>query len=184
LIDVASLGLGVDVEAWTERFVVLEERGRVWKDVVYRRLCEEFELGIDPAELLAGYEGGFAAHVQPYPGLRETLAGLRELGFRIGVVTNGRSVFQRRTIAALGIEDLLDSIVISEGVGFRKPEAEIFRLALQDLDCDAAISFFVGDDLVADVEGSRAVGMTGIWFNPAGGGSVRTLSEVLARVAE
>jgi len=42
---------------------------------------------------------------------------LRERGFLLGVVTNGRTVIQRPKIETLGILPLLDSVVISEEAG-------------------------------------------------------------------
>ena len=166
----------VALERWTERFVLLEERGRVWKDLVYARLAEEFGLPHPPESLLGGYVRGFARHVVPHEGMRETLAVLHKEGWRTGVVTNGRSAFQRDTLAALGIEPLLDVVVVSEERGLRKPSREIFELALREIECDAEGSWFVGDDPVADVEGARSAGMRAVLF---GGGGAPTLADVL-----
>lgn len=158
--------LDVSLADWTEAFVRLEERGRVWKDSVYRALCEQFSLSIPPEVLLAEYEAEFASFVRPVDGLRETLEDLRRRGWKIGLVSNGRGTFQRRTLAALGIEPLLDVVVISEECGFRKPQPEIYHLALEALGCAAAESWFVGDDWVADVEGPRAIGMQALHLPP------------------
>jgi len=149
----------VTFESWSERFGQLEQGGLVWKDLVYARLCEEFGIGQSPESLLAEYEDGFARNVVPMPGMRATLARLRAQGWGIGVVTNGRSAFQRRTLSALAIGDLLDVVVVSEECGLRKPDPAIFQLALDALGCQARASWFVGDDPVADVVGARAAGM-------------------------
>lgn len=164
--DFESLGFGID--RWTERFVQLDQRGKVWKDVVYGALKEEFGLPQTVDTLLAHYENEFCSYVYERPGASRTLKKLMESGWRIGIVTNGREAFQRKTIAALGLTPLFDTIVISESCGFRKPDARIFDLALDALDAEAAGSWFVGDDHEADVEGARAAGMSALWFRTKG----------------
>jgi putative hydrolase of the HAD superfamily len=164
--DLGLDALGVPVGAWTRRFVELDRGGRVWKDAVYARLCEEFALAHDPRDLLARYVEGFAAHAVPSPGLRPTLAALRAAGYRVGIVTNGRGLFQRATLAALGVDDLLDAVVVSEECGLRKPQAEIFDLALERCGGRRDGSWFVGDDPEADVRGAEGAGLRAVLFDP------------------
>lgn len=159
---------GVELAAWQDRFCALERRGRVWKDVVYTELVREFGLPLASKDLLAEYELGFADHVVPRPELRTNLLRLKERGWKLGIVTNGRSVFQRRTLAALPIDDLLDAIVVSEECGLRKPDPAIFALALTACAANAETSWFVGDDPIADVQGAIDAGMRKIWFHPEG----------------
>ncbi|MGV3615966.1 MAG: HAD family hydrolase [Fimbriimonas sp.] len=175
---------GIPLQTWMDRFVALDQSGRVWKDVVYGQLCEEMRLPIDAASLLAEYEADFSRHVHAHAGLEETLDFLRAEGWRTGVVTNGRSEFQRRTLAALKIEPRLDLFLISAECGHRKPDPAIFRLALETLGCEAEASWFVGDDPVADVEGAARAGMRALWFRPSqrGENTVTHLLEVLEAV--
>ena len=172
---------GVSLERWTERFVSMEERGRVWKDVIYAQLVEEFGLPYSPESLLATYVEGFAKHVVPHQGLLETLAALRVAGWRTGVVTNGRSAFQRRTIAALGVEPLVDAVVVSEEVNLRKPDPRIFEMALRELGCGAEDSSFVGDDPIADVQGARGAGMRAVHFGRGGLISLGDVPRIVGR---
>jgi putative hydrolase of the HAD superfamily len=164
--DLESLGFGID--RWTSRFVELDQKGKVWKDVVYGELREEFGLPQTVDRLLAHYEQEFFHYVQERHGALRTLKKLMESGWRVGVVTNGREAFQRKTISALGIAPLLDTVVISESCGLRKPDPRIFNLALDALDAEAADSWFVGDDPETDVEGARAAGMSALWFRAKG----------------
>lgn len=158
--------LGVSVEAWTRRFVELDGRGSVWKDVVYERLREEFALPHDAETLLSQYVEGFAQHVVPFPDLRSALEALRGEGWKIGIVTNGRGSFQRSTIRALDVAHLPDAVVVSEECDLRKPQRDIFELALDLCECSADGSWFIGDDLVADVRGAQKAGMGAVLFDP------------------
>ncbi|GAB3832664.1 HAD family hydrolase [Kribbella italica] len=58
-------------------------------------------------------------------------------------------------------EGMFDDLVISGEVGLRKPEPEIFLLAAERVGLEPAECVFV-DDLEANVEAARALGMTAI----------------------
>ena len=59
-----------------------------------------------------------------------------------------------------------DLILISEEVGFSKPDRRIFELALNKLNVQPEETLFVGDDLEKDIGGCQSVSIKGIWFNP------------------
>lgn len=81
--------------------------------------------------------------------------------WRVGVLTNGIPDIQRRKVAALGLGDLVDTVVFAAecGSGGGKPEAAAFRSALAQLGTVARRAVFVGDDLMADIFGAQRVGM-------------------------
>jgi HAD superfamily hydrolase (TIGR01509 family) len=54
-------------------------------------------------------------------------------------------------------------MVISAEVGLVKPDERIYRLALEEMHARAEESVFL-DDVLANIEGARAVGMQGIHF--------------------
>lgn len=171
----------VSPEAWASRFLNLDQGGRVWKDEVYKQLRTEFSLALPWESLLEDYEERFANHIIPSEGLVKTLTDLRAANWRTGIITNGRSTFQRRTLAALQIDHLLDIVIISEECGLRKPNPAIFHLALNKLECDPDSSWFVGDDYKADIEGAHNAGMNALWLksSPSANGQIASLPEVV-----
>jgi putative hydrolase of the HAD superfamily len=81
--------------------------------------------------------------------------------------------------------------VISEAVHCEKPDARIFRLALDEIGSDPAATWFVGDHPVNDIRGSAAAGLSPVWLEgihpwPEGhqnpGRQIQTLPELLALV--
>jgi putative hydrolase of the HAD superfamily len=106
----------------------------------------------------------FAGCTQPREGALATIAALRRAGLRLGVVTNGRTAWQRRKIAALRLQDHLGTVQISEELGAAKPDARIFLAAAADLAVDPRECIFIGDHPEKDVQGSSAVGMRAVWF--------------------
>jgi FMN phosphatase YigB (HAD superfamily) len=56
-------------------------------------------------------------------------------------------------------------IIISEEVGFSKPDEKIFRIACDRLECPPSECFFIGDSWEIDILGSYKAEMKPVWFN-------------------
>lgn len=86
---------------------------------------------------------------------------LRSTGFRLGVLTNNVKEFRDSWRSMLPFDDLFDDIVDSHEVGMRKPNPEIYQLALARLGAEAGRTAFL-DDVPANVEAAERVGMRGV----------------------
>jgi putative hydrolase of the HAD superfamily len=149
---------------YANRFVELDCHGHVWKDKVYQALVAEFRIDeIGWQELLHDYETQFQFHCVPFPFLVEMLNKLKEQGYLLGIISNGRGEFQMRAISGLGIQDYFDIILISETEGIRKPQPDIFHRAVEKLGISSEDSFFVGDNPEADILGAKSAKMYTIW---------------------
>ncbi len=84
------------------------------------------------------------------------------------LITNGASDTQREALQVLGIEDYFGAVVISGEVGAAKPDAPVFRLALELLGIEPEAAWHVGDNLLTDVAGAKASNLTAVWLNRAG----------------
>ena len=154
-----------DENKFCDRFIELDANGSVWKDQVYARLVEEFKLsGWSVSELLSSYELCFCGFCKFKPNACFALQYLYENGYKLGLVSNGKSPFQERNFNALGVKGLFGTVVVSEAVGFRKPDPEIFALACDDLDASPEKVIFVGDNPVADIQGANNLGMYTIYI--------------------
>ena len=182
-----------ELETWRSRFLALDQNGHVRKSVVYPALLSEF--GGEPetaSELLEDFRHGSSKHACSFPGMAQTLLALRERGLKLGIVSNGETAFQRRNIGALGLEPLVDVILISEAEGLRKPDAAIFRRAAKRLEVKPGQCLFVGDNPEADILGAHRAGMKTAWFNagaswpdslaPNPGAEIEDLAEALSLV--
>ena len=149
---------------YVARWIELDRRGHVWKDVVYQQLVLEFDITkLSWQDLLHDYETQFIFHCVPFDGLKEMLFCLKQRGYWLGIITNGRGVFQSRAMDGLGITSFFDTILISEIEGIRKPQSEIFHRALSRLNSVADETVFVGDDSEADVRGAKDAGLKAVW---------------------
>ncbi len=103
-----------------------------------------------------------------YPHIGATLATLKREGYRVGLVSNtGRTWgrFLRPIQDDLGVGKYFDDRVFSDEIGIRKPEPRIFEASLEHLGLRPEEVVHVGDDVVADISGSKGVGMRAVWFN-------------------
>jgi len=87
---------------------------------------------------------------------------------RVGLITNGFSDIQWAKIEQLGLRDLLDPLIVSQDVGFAKPDPRIFAVALERVGCSAEEAAHVGDSLADDVAGARGAGLFAVWLRPQG----------------
>jgi HAD superfamily hydrolase (TIGR01549 family) len=92
---------------------------------------------------------------------------LRELHgrFRLGMITNGHTGPQRKTIELSGLASLFepDLLIVSGEAGFHKPEATIYLHAMQRAGSTPDESMMVGDNPVNDIDGAARAGMRTVW---------------------
>lgn len=94
-----------------------------------------------------------------------TLITLREQGFRLGIVSNASDDADvQMLVDQAELRPYFDFVLSSAAVGIRKPDARIFRLALDHWGARPESAVMVGDLLGADVLGAHNTGMPGIWI--------------------
>jgi putative hydrolase of the HAD superfamily len=169
---------------YTARFIELDCHGHVWKDKVYQELVTEFKItSITWQALLHDYETQFQFHCVPFIGLVEMLDILKQQGYQLGIITNGRGEFQAKAISGLGIQTYFEAILISEIEQVRKPAAEIFNRAIAQLGGTAQNSVFIGDHPEADIMGAKNANLRTIWkrnpFWPETAGADATIDELM-----
>jgi len=153
------------VDRFIDRFIELDANGSVWKDVVYTNLVDEFNLkSVSPDKLLSDYVDNFHKYCVAKPKSKEAIASLYSAGYLLGLVSNGKSPFQERAFEALNVSNLFSTTVVSEAVGHRKPDKDIFQLACNNLGVLTTETVFVGDNPIADIQGAKAVGMYTIYI--------------------
>ncbi|MGW9629729.1 HAD family hydrolase [Agromyces sp. NPDC055520] len=89
---------------------------------------------------------------------------------RFGIITNGELGFQLAKLERLGVSDRFEHVIASGEVGVTKPDAEIFRVALERFAADAPVgrAAYIGDRFETDAVGAAAAGLTGVWLNRGG----------------
>lgn len=140
-------------------------------------------------ELARDYYQRRSTGIALFPDALPLLTALRNAGKTLILITNGMQSTHLDRIEFLGLEAYFDHTLISDAVGFAKPDPRIFLHALELAACAPQEAAMVGDNPVKDIAGAQAVGITAYWFNPhshplppgipaPSGGEVRALSEL------
>jgi HAD superfamily hydrolase (TIGR01662 family) len=107
-------------------------------------------------------------HWQPVPELEDILVRVAAQGVRMGLISNASDVANvDRLIDKAGVRRFFDPILVSAGVGVRKPAPLIFQQLLAQWDLPARQTVMVGDSLNADILGAQRLGMHQIWLRTA-----------------
>jgi len=156
----------VTFQTFEATFFALEKEGLVDKQKLYPRLAATLRVGSRCGDLLlADFQTRYPHFARLSIGALETLILLRQRGLKTAIISNGHAEVQSAKIEITGLKDVVDLVVISEDVGLRKPDPQIFQLAAERLGVAPASCIFVGDNPAADVRGAEASGMTGVFYS-------------------
>lgn len=121
-------------------------------------------MGVVDPSLVAELVDRFHRHrpgMRLYPGARAALHKLRDRGYRLFLVTDGKSDTQRYKVEALGLRPWFDERVYTGDFPpiLRKPSPFPFLLACRRLGLRPRECAFVGDNPLLDFEGPMSLGM-------------------------
>jgi putative hydrolase of the HAD superfamily len=99
------------------------------------------------------------AKVSLYPDAHEMLPRLKEEGLKIGLVTNGLQSDVNQILPKVGLRDFFDAVVVVDTLRKMKPDAEVFRYALEKMQAKPPDAIFVGDEIETDYKGAQGCGL-------------------------
>lgn len=117
-------------------------------------------------------------------GVAEMIGNLRNKGIKIGIITDGRPSGQRNKIEALGLEKMVDDIIITDELGgeqFRKPCDISYRIMQRRWGIPFEQIMYVGDNVDKDFQAPRQLGMQWKLINN-GEGLYGTANDVIALI--
>ena len=103
--------------------------------------------------------------VRLVPGTMELLGYLKPK-YHLHLITNGFEEVQHIKLSGSGLEPYFETLTVSEEVGVKKPNPEIFHYALRKAGAKAEESLMIGDEMAVDIDGARAAGMDTLLFHP------------------
>lgn len=113
-------------------------------------------LGIQAAQL---FRICSTEYIRLYPNVLDSLALLRQKGYRLWLLSNAQEVFTRYELNHLGLWDAFDGVYISSSFGFRKPDVRFFRTLLEEQKLDISKCLMIGNDRETDIAGAMAAGV-------------------------
>lgn len=102
-----------------------------------------------------------------YEGVAEMLKEFREKGLKLGIITDGRPEGQRAKLQVLGLEKMVDHIIVTDEFGgpeYRKPNPIAFQTMKEKLEVEYREMCYVGDNIKKDFIAPEKLDMKTIWF--------------------
>ena len=91
---------------------------------------------------------------------------LKSKGIKVGIITDGRVSGQKRKLQALGLDKLIDDIIITDELGgtqFRKPCDIAFRIMQRRWGLPFEQMVYVGDNAEKDFQAPKQLGIRSVW---------------------
>lgn len=120
-----------------------------------------------PSDLHEFFLDNCSNRTEVLPYCHEALSYLKEK-YPLAIITNGFPEAQYPKMKASSLDQYFDEIIISQEVGFRKPEREIYDLSLERMNAKAETSVMIGDNPKTDIKGAINAGLQTIFYNPNG----------------
>jgi putative hydrolase of the HAD superfamily len=111
---------------------------------------------------MVAYHNTKRGYLKPYEDTMPTLTRLRESGYGTGVITDGLAIKQWEKLVRLGLQDMFDTVVVSQEAGVEKPDTAIFEKACSNLGTKPEDCMYVGDRLDTDIIGANKAGITSV----------------------
>ncbi len=162
------------------------EASRQFWGLFYAQLLERLGVGDSDQRLAEAVYGRFTSYdsYRLFEDSLPAIQALKEAGFAVGLISNFEGWLEGM-LTQMGVADSFDPMIISGKEGLEKPDPAIFNLALERARLSGSETAYVGDHPRLDVEGSKAVGMTGILIDRKGrhlgfgGHRIESLSDLL-----
>jgi epoxide hydrolase-like predicted phosphatase len=116
-------------------------------------------LGVKPDGLL----GGILAELRPCHPVLELVARTRDAGIATAVLSNSWGTGTYDPYAGYDLEHRFDAVVISDQVGLRKPDPQIYRLCVDKIGISPLECVFV-DDTEHNLPAAEQLGMATVLF--------------------
>lgn len=101
-----------------------------------------------------------------FPDVKDTLVRLRNKGYVLSILSNWRSIEQRRKLISWEIMQLFSYVLVSEDIDIMKPDKTIFDYICTKQWISPNKCIMVGDSLLDDIIPAINCGMDAILFNP------------------
>lgn len=144
---------------WSEHHMLEKKPDEIWTEYCLRDFdLDRNELRSIAEELADLWEVTYY-HRELRHGAREMLEALKVRGYRLGVISNTASLYSVfNVLEDYGIRNFFQDVTLSSVTGFRKPNPEIFRISMRQMQARPENCVYLGDTISRDIIGAKQMG--------------------------
>ncbi|MHA1683852.1 MAG: TIGR02253 family HAD-type hydrolase [Promethearchaeota archaeon] len=117
--------------------------------------------------------------IRLYPDVFKFLQNLKNMtSCKLGIITDGLPVKQYEKIIRLGLDSFFEEVIISDEIGIRKPNTELFKVTVDKFDVPAGKSLYIGDNYERDMVPAKITGMQTCFVHRNGKYDVEILGDM------
>jgi len=132
----------------------------------FELLMERYGAEGDPAAAAEYYVEALSEQSMLLPGALEAVEKIAEK-LPVSIVTNGISRVQRGRMGRSPLRHLIRDFVVSEEIGFAKPDRRVLEIALRNLGVAPGDALMAGDGM-ADMRCAQNASVDGCWLKQSG----------------
>jgi putative hydrolase of the HAD superfamily len=107
---------------------------------------------------VVAYRETYPIYLKSYPDTMPTILRLRDMGYKLGCASEGKSVKQWQKLVSLGLQHCFHAVVISEDLKTKKLDRAVVEEILKRLGVQAKESIFIGTHPNAEVSIAAELG--------------------------
>ncbi|HET7052674.1 MAG TPA: HAD family phosphatase [Solirubrobacterales bacterium] len=164
-ITTEALGKGMQAatEANGDNPLFEMERGEITETRFLELLTDALEPILGHRPEMHRFKEIYFEALEPNPAMIELMRELQGAGCRMAMLTNNVREWEPLWRSMLPVDEIFETVVDSGFVGCRKPEAQIYAIALDRIQMPAESCLFV-DDVKVNCEGAEKAGMRAVHF--------------------
>jgi HAD superfamily hydrolase (TIGR01549 family) len=137
------------------------------KSICFKQLLEKLNIHLSLfSKINTIYWDLFYKNMSCYEGIIDFLIFNKNIGKKIGILTDYETEYQILKLEHLSILKYVDIIVTSEEVGIEKPSNIMFTTILNKLNMTYNEVIMIGDNFEKDIQGAINMNIFAYWFNP------------------
>ena len=120
------------------------------------------------ASAVMAYHAEKINSIKLYEDVEECLLKLKKKSIKTAIITDGIPIKQYEKILRLKIDILIDLVVISDEIGIKKPNPELFNYCLKKFGVNGSETIYVGDRIDKDIIPSNFNGIFSVYIHRGG----------------
>ncbi len=120
------------------------------------------------AAAIIAYHKEKVESVKLYDDVEPCLTRLKKIGLKSIIISDGDPIKQNEKILRLGLHKLIDNIFISDEIGIKKPNPQLFLYSLKKSKVSGQEAIYIGDRIYMDVVPARFSKIHSVYIHRGG----------------